>query len=318
LNGPPNLALARGLWQQAAEQGNATAQYNLASLLVATAETGGDMAVAADWLRRAAQQGDPDAQYFLGNLYYNGEGVPRQQQESIRLWRQAAAQDHVESEFSLAEAYLAGAAVPVDVAEAEKWMRKAARHGHPDAVEPAAMLARGDVPQARIVERRSGGLPARTLDIDDRIEPSAPKFKPPVAVRREVAAVDLDRAKTKLRNAAKERPAPQIAERKMAKVGAKGRFASPSNRIAGRSAAKVATRQSASVAKVARAEPAKQSAATRTPALNKRSAPTMAMAKQAAAPPRPLNQAKSPASTKVPVPVRRQVAEVATSKPKAR
>ena len=84
LNGPPNLALARGLWQQAAEQGNATAQYNLASLLVATAETAADMVVAADWLRRSAEQGDPDAQYFLGNLYYNGEGVPRQQQESIR------------------------------------------------------------------------------------------------------------------------------------------------------------------------------------------------------------------------------------------
>ena len=143
LNGPPNLALARGLWQQAAEQGNATAQYNLASLLVATARTAADMVVAADWLRRSAEQGDPDAQYFLGNLYYNGEGVPRQQQESIRLWRQAAAQGHVESEFSLAKAYLAGAAVPVDVAEAEKWMHKAARHGHPDAAKPAAMLARG-------------------------------------------------------------------------------------------------------------------------------------------------------------------------------
>jgi TPR repeat protein len=319
LNGPPNLALARGLWQQAAEQGNATAQYNLASLLVATAETAADMAVAADWLRRSAEQGDPDAQYFLGNLYYNGEGVPRQQQESIRLWREAAAQGHVESEFSLAEAYLMGAAVPVDVAEAEKWMHKAARHGHPDAAKPAAMLARGAIPQPRIVERRSGGLPARTLDIDDQFEPSVPKFKAPVAVRSEVAAVETERAKTKLQNAAQERRVPSVAEKKMAKAAGKGRSASAIQRVAGRAATKVAARSSAPVAKLARAAPAKPSAMARMHCLPKGSPPTTrAETKQAAAPPRAFNQAKPPASTKVPMPVRRQVAQAASPKTKAR
>lgn len=296
LNGPRDLTLARNLWRQAAEQGNANAQYNLASLLVATAESTGDMAIAADWLRRAADRGDPDAQYFLGNLYYNGEGVARQPQESLRLWRQAAEQGHVESEFSLAEAYLLGAVVPVDLAEAEKWMRKAARHGHPDAAEPASLLARGEVPQPELVERRSGG-PSRIRDINDQTEPSAPKFKAPPAVRRDVAAAEPAPARAKVGSSARSK---LVAQSKPAKDI--GRSSRANSRHFARA---VATTRSPKVASAVTAR-AKSSGSIRTVAATPRAAARSSQ---------PSSKGNTAALKKAPAP--RQVAQV-NPKPKAR
>ena len=298
LNGPRDLTLARNLWQQAAEQGNANAQYNLASLLVATAQTAGDMAIAADWLRGAADGGDPDAQYFLGNLYYNGEGVSRQPQESLRLWRQAAEQGNVESEFSLAEAYLLGAVVPVNLAEAEKWMRRAARHGHPDAAQPASMLARGEVPQPEMVERRFGG-PSKVGDINDRAESSAPKFKAPPAVHRDVAAAEPAPARAKVRSSARDKLVAQ--SKRMKDIGP--RSARVNSRGGGGKA--VATARSPKVATAVTAR-AKSSGSIRTVA---------AMPKAAARSSQPSSQGNTAALKKAPAP--RQVAQV-NPKPKPR
>ena len=61
---------------QAAEQGNATAQYNL-GVMYTNGQEGvrQDYAQAVHWYRKAAEQGDVDAQVNLGWLYDNGQGV---------------------------------------------------------------------------------------------------------------------------------------------------------------------------------------------------------------------------------------------------
>ncbi|NQU69022.1 MAG: sel1 repeat family protein, partial [Rhodospirillales bacterium] len=61
--------------RKAAEQGHATAQYNLGSMYQKGAAMPQDFAQAARWHRQAAEQGDPRAQLELGLLYARGEGV---------------------------------------------------------------------------------------------------------------------------------------------------------------------------------------------------------------------------------------------------
>ena len=45
-----------------------------------------------DTVRQAADQGDADAQYNLGLMYANGEGVPEDDAEAVRWYRLAADQ----------------------------------------------------------------------------------------------------------------------------------------------------------------------------------------------------------------------------------
>ena len=149
--------------------------------------------------------------------------------------------------------------------------------------------------------------------MDDQFEPSVPKFKAPVAVRSEVAAVETERAKTKLRNATKERRAPSVAEKKMAKAAAKGRSTSAKARSGdeGRGASgrgRHETRPGGACQAFGCGE---------AQGITKRSSTTKGEIKQAAVPP-PCWAGKSPTSTKVPMPVRRHVAQAASAKPKAR
>ena len=60
-----------------AEQGNASAQYNLGAMYDQGWGVPQDYAEAVKWYRMAAEQGDAWAQVVLGVRYANGEGVPQ-------------------------------------------------------------------------------------------------------------------------------------------------------------------------------------------------------------------------------------------------
>src|SRR5579864_361386 len=82
-------ASARRLAQDAnvcrarAENGDASAQYELAGLYYQGKGVPQDYKHAADWYRKAADQGNPKAQYGVGFMYYEGRGV---QQTTPRRW----------------------------------------------------------------------------------------------------------------------------------------------------------------------------------------------------------------------------------------
>ena len=59
----------------AAEQGNASAQYNLGLMYADGLGVKQDYFKAVEWYQKAADQGQSDAQFNLGLLYYDGEGV---------------------------------------------------------------------------------------------------------------------------------------------------------------------------------------------------------------------------------------------------
>lgn len=87
-------------YQQAAEQGLAEAQFNLAHLLV-TEEI--SAVAAAGWMEKAARQGLLDAEYLMGVVYAEGIGVTADPVKA-RLWLQkAAARGHAEAQRLLKE-----------------------------------------------------------------------------------------------------------------------------------------------------------------------------------------------------------------------
>ena len=75
-----------------AEQGDATAQYNLGSMYRTGEGVPENDAEAVKWYRLAAEQGDATAQSNLGIMYDTGEGVPQNNVRAYVWWSVAAAQ----------------------------------------------------------------------------------------------------------------------------------------------------------------------------------------------------------------------------------
>jgi TPR repeat protein len=91
---PADQTMAYFWFSAAADQGHIAAQYNLG---VAAAQGKGaprDYAVAALWFERAAKGGLPDAQYNLGQMHESGIGVEMDLQSAYDLYRDAAAQGY--------------------------------------------------------------------------------------------------------------------------------------------------------------------------------------------------------------------------------
>ncbi len=77
------------------------------------------------WLE-AAEQGDADAQYKLGLAYSKGEGVAKDAAEAVKWYRKAAEQGLAEAQCSLGLAYYSGGGVPKNNVQAYFWFNLAA------------------------------------------------------------------------------------------------------------------------------------------------------------------------------------------------
>jgi TPR repeat protein len=80
-----DYATAMRLFHQLADQGDASAKFNIGLLYAHGRGVPQDFTEAARWYREAAEQGDADAQYSLGLLYVPGyQGVPQNYTEAAR------------------------------------------------------------------------------------------------------------------------------------------------------------------------------------------------------------------------------------------
>ena len=86
-----------------------------------------------DTLRQAAEQGNAAAQFSLGLMYADGEGVPKDDAEAVRWYRLAAEQGQAAAQYNLGVRYAFGQGALKDDDEAVKWFRLAAEQGRPDA-----------------------------------------------------------------------------------------------------------------------------------------------------------------------------------------
>jgi TPR repeat protein len=138
-------------WRPLAEQGNAKAQYYLASLYKLGYAVPQSDREAIRWIRQSAEQGYPESQYLLGRVLLSGsDGVEQdvaQGREWVlraaeqgdhnaliylgpREWLSAAEQGDPRSQYFMAQLSLYGLGVEQDTAQAEQWLNRAAEGGH--------------------------------------------------------------------------------------------------------------------------------------------------------------------------------------------
>lgn len=87
-------------------------------------------------LRQAAEQGDAQAQYDLAYLYYKSgsdpeiTGVTRSERLAAHWYREAAMQGHPSAQYNMAVLHLHGHGVERDPVVAYAWLLQASDNGH--------------------------------------------------------------------------------------------------------------------------------------------------------------------------------------------
>jgi TPR repeat protein len=122
-----DYATALRLYKPLADQGDASAQYNLGTMYEAGQGVPQDYAEAVIWYRKAADHGAASAQYNLGVLYDTGHGVPQDYVEAHKWYDLAAAglsKAEGREEATQRRDKCAAAMTPADIAEARKRARE--------------------------------------------------------------------------------------------------------------------------------------------------------------------------------------------------
>jgi TPR repeat protein len=89
----------------------------------------GNYATALHEFRALAEQGHASAQYNLGLMYDNGRGVTQDYKESAKWYRKSVEQGHAEAQYNLGVMYGNGNGVPQDNVYAHMWFDIVASNG---------------------------------------------------------------------------------------------------------------------------------------------------------------------------------------------
>jgi TPR repeat protein len=141
-----DYAEAVKLYRKAAEQGNASAQFNLGNMYSNGEGVTPDDTEAVKWYRKAADQGHASAQLNLGNMYDNGEGVMLDDTKAVKWYRKAAEQGHAKAQFNLGIMYAIGEGVPQDHVTAHMWYNLGGSSGNKLGAENRDELAKTMTP----------------------------------------------------------------------------------------------------------------------------------------------------------------------------
>ena len=131
------------LWKPLAEQGSASAQFNLGLMYSKGYGVKQDYTEAAKWNRKAAEQGDADAQFRLGVMYTLGKGVKKDRSEAEKWYRKAAEQGSATAQHAMGLFYSGTFSVDVikeDLSKAKEWFRKACDNGSQHACDDLRKL----------------------------------------------------------------------------------------------------------------------------------------------------------------------------------
>lgn len=124
---------AAGWYQKAASNGQAEAQNNLAMMYEKGEGVEQDYVKAVTWYQKAADNGQVEAQRNLAIMYDKGEGVKQDYAKAIELYQKAAENGSINTQILLGLMYEVGHGVEQDDAKAAEWYQKAADNGHADA-----------------------------------------------------------------------------------------------------------------------------------------------------------------------------------------
>ena len=90
----------------------------------------GDYATALKEFMPLAEQGDASAQYNLGQIYRQGLGVPEDYKTAVKWNTLAAEQGHAKAQYNLGVTYALGQGVIEDKVYAHMWANIANSNGH--------------------------------------------------------------------------------------------------------------------------------------------------------------------------------------------
>ncbi len=119
--------------REAAERGDAVAQYNLGAKYANGHGVEKNEREAVAWYRKAAEQGHAGAQNNLGAMYAEGRGIEKNEREAVAWFRSAAEQGYAGAQYNLGVRYANGRGVEKNEREAVAWFRKAAEQGFAEA-----------------------------------------------------------------------------------------------------------------------------------------------------------------------------------------
>src|SRR5450830_1073904 len=125
-NGARALEICKAL----AEQGNATAQYNLGVLYERAAGLTPDYSQAVHWYTLAAEQNNAMAQYNLGVMYDLGRGVPQDNEKALLWLGRAASNGNASAQTNLGVMYDNGQGVEQNLEKAAQLFQLAAVQGN--------------------------------------------------------------------------------------------------------------------------------------------------------------------------------------------
>lgn len=123
--GPPAL-------QSAADEGNAFAQFEIASRYMEGRHVEQDLAKAVEWYAKAAAKDLAPAQYRLGSMYEKGLGVPRDLQAARSWYTRAADKGNAKAIHNLAVLHAEGGLGSRNFDRAAQWFLRSASHGVTD------------------------------------------------------------------------------------------------------------------------------------------------------------------------------------------
>ena len=128
-----NYAEAAIWYERSAAQGFVPAQYRLGNLYEIGTGVEKDLEVAKLWYQRGAEAGNRMAMHNLAALYAGGQLGEQQFETAAEWFGQAAARGMTDSQFNLGMLYARGLGVAQDFEQSYKWFSLAAQSGDADA-----------------------------------------------------------------------------------------------------------------------------------------------------------------------------------------
>lgn len=115
---------------KAAEQGHVEAMCKIGLAYLTGDSVERNREEAANWLKKATDQGSPETMCIIGMAYYNDEGGEKNKEEAVKWFMKAADKGNVEAQYRLGVCYGRGEGVEQNKDEAVKWLNKAGEQGH--------------------------------------------------------------------------------------------------------------------------------------------------------------------------------------------
>ena len=142
-----NYASALREFRVLAEQGHASAQYNLGLAYDSGRGVSEDQSLAVKWYRRAAKQGDVNAMFNLGVKNEAGKGLPQNFEKAVARYMQAAEAGHAKAQYNLALKYFTGEGIQRSNIRAHMWANISRANDVPRSKKLIDLIVREMTPQ---------------------------------------------------------------------------------------------------------------------------------------------------------------------------